>query len=239
MAERHVGHKHAGAAAGDERPAPARDQLLEEPCRERRANAWVHEGQAPSGEVQLVDRVATDLGHHVVDRCDRRVRRRPSRSRLGRSRERHGRARRSARSSRTVRSQRSAQDRTPGWAHPSCGASPFTRRRSFRDASTRPGSPTRCRRPRARGTPRPGTPPPEATQQPVSGRSRTTRRRADTRDSWPISTNATPVPSDPSATTASEGGPRERRSAHAQQAERRRPDRWRAPSMRAITGSAP
>ena len=69
VAERHVGHQDTGAAAGDERPAPSRDELFEEPCRERRSNSWVDEGQTPSGEGELVDRVATDLGHHVIDRA--------------------------------------------------------------------------------------------------------------------------------------------------------------------------
>ena len=67
MAERHVGHEHARAAARDERPASAGDQLLEEPGGERRTHARMHDGQAPSVELQLVDRVAPDLGDHVVD----------------------------------------------------------------------------------------------------------------------------------------------------------------------------
>ena len=69
VAERHVGHQDTGAAAGDERPAPSRDQLFEEPCRERRSNSWVDEGQTPPVVGELVDRVATDLGHHVIDRA--------------------------------------------------------------------------------------------------------------------------------------------------------------------------
>ena len=47
--------------------APPRDQLLEEPGGERRAHARMHDAQAPSVQVDLVDRVATDLGDDVVD----------------------------------------------------------------------------------------------------------------------------------------------------------------------------
>ena len=67
MTERDIGDEHPGAAARHERAASSRDQLLEEPSREWRSDARVHDGDRVTVDRDPEDGVLSDLADQDVD----------------------------------------------------------------------------------------------------------------------------------------------------------------------------
>ena len=67
MAEGDIGHQDAGAAAGDERSTTACDEFLQERRGERGADTGVDQRQPRPLQLQLIDRVLSDLADQDVD----------------------------------------------------------------------------------------------------------------------------------------------------------------------------
>ena len=62
-----VAVQHAGAPAGDERAAAARDRLFQQARRQRRADTGMEERQTPAVHVDLVERVTPYLRMSIDD----------------------------------------------------------------------------------------------------------------------------------------------------------------------------
>jgi len=67
VAHRQLRHQHARAAAGHERAAAARDQLLQERCGQRCAHARVDDRDRDAAHIHRPDRVVPDLRRQAPD----------------------------------------------------------------------------------------------------------------------------------------------------------------------------